>query len=435
MKGMLKIWLFMLAGAGLGIVLSQDNGYVLMSFGVYSVEMSLALLGVLGASAFGVLYLLIRTLVRARHLPHDVRDWNQRRGSRLSQQAMTRGLIEMSEGNWAAAERRLVKFADRSETPLLNYLVAARAAQLQGEHDRRDAYIRLAHEHMPSANIAVSLTQAELQLADQQLEQALATLRHLRNIAPKHTYVLRLLRRLYEQLGDWEHLKELLPELRKRKVEDADELHQLEIRTHRALLDQAFLSNDAARLQQAWNAVPKGLRSEAQVLADYAGHLQERGADDQAEPLLHDALKQRWDPTLIEIYGQLDISEPGRKLAALEKYLPQHADDPVLLLALGRLSLRAKLWGKARAYLEACIGRNGPADAYRELGHLLEGLHEPERALEMYRRGLSGITTAGLIPLPEEILHPQANRPMLDEYSLLVPPPHGARPDPEPSAG
>ena len=88
----------------------------------------------------------------------------------------------------------------------------------RGEHERRDAYIRLAHENMPSADVAVSLTQAELQLADHQLEQALATLRHLRSVAPKHTYVLRLLRRLYEQLGDWEHLRELIPELRRRKV-------------------------------------------------------------------------------------------------------------------------------------------------------------------------------------------------------------------------
>jgi hypothetical protein len=37
---------------------------------------------------------------------------------------------------------------------------------------------------MPSADVAVSLTQAELQLADHQLEQALATLKHLRSVAP-----------------------------------------------------------------------------------------------------------------------------------------------------------------------------------------------------------------------------------------------------------
>jgi len=189
MRALLKIWLFMLAGAGIGVVLTRDSGYVLMSFGNYTVEMSLALLLLMLVGLFGALYFGIRLLVRTLHLPKDVRDWKQKRGSRLAQQAMTRGLLEISEGNWRAAEKRLVRFAERSETPLLNYLAAARAAQLQGAHDRRDGYIRLAHETMPSADVAVSLTQAELQLADNQLEQALATLKHLRSVAPKHTYV------------------------------------------------------------------------------------------------------------------------------------------------------------------------------------------------------------------------------------------------------
>ena len=224
MSALLKVWLFVLTGAAIGVVLSRDTGYVLLSFGNYTVEMSLALLLMLIALLFGLLYFAIRLIARTLHLPQDVRDWKQRRGSRLAQQAMTRGLLEMSEGNWGSAEKRLVRFADRSETPLLNYLAAARAAQLQGAHDRRDGYIRLAHDAMPSADVAVSLTQAELQLADHQLEQALATLKHLRSVAPKHNYVLRLLRRLYEQLGDWEHLRELLPELRRRKVEDDADL-------------------------------------------------------------------------------------------------------------------------------------------------------------------------------------------------------------------
>lgn len=435
MSGLLKIWLFVLAGAGIGVVLSQDSGYVLMSFGKYTVEMSLALLLLLIAALFAALYFGIRLIVRTLHLPQDVREWKQRRGSRLAQQAMTRGLLEMSEGNWRGAEKRLVRFADRSETPLLNYLAAARAAQLQGAHDRRDGYIRLAHETMPSADVAVSLTQAELQLADHQLEQALATLKHLRSVAPKHNYVLRLLRRLYEQLGDWEHLRELLPELRRRGVEDDEDLKRLEIRTHRALLEQAFLSNDERRLGIAWADVPRNLRSEPQIVGDYAGYLQETGQDARAEELLRDALRKHWDAGLIETYGLLETAEPGKQLSRLERLLADHPDDPILLLTLGRLSLRAQLWGKARGYLEACIGRNGPAPAYRELGQLLERLHEPDKAIEVYRRGLSGTGGPEPVPLPHDIGRAKANRPMLDEQPRQ-PPPHGATTvDPEPSSG
>ncbi|MCB1789983.1 MAG: heme biosynthesis protein HemY [Gammaproteobacteria bacterium] len=432
MRSLLKIWLFVLAGAGIGVVLSHDSGYVLMSFGKYTVEMSLALLLLFVAALFGALYFGIRLVVRTLHLPQDVRDWKQRRGSRLAQQAMTRGLLEMSEGNWRGAEKRLVRFADRSETPLLNYLAAARAAQLQGAHDRRDVYIRLAHETMPSADVAVSLTQAELQLADHQLEQALATLKHLRSVAPKHNYVLRLLRRLYEQLGDWEHLRELLPELRRRKVDDEADLHRLEIRTHRALLEQAFLGRDERRLGIAWADVPRNLRDHPQILGDYAGYLQEFGQDHRAEQLLRDALRKQWDADLVEAYGLLDSAEPGKQLSQMERFLADHPDDPTLLLTLGRLSLRAQLWGKARGYLEACIGRNGPPQAYRELGQLLERMHEPDKAIDIYRKGLSGTGGPEPVPLPHDIGKNKANRPMLDEQRM-TPPSHTLGEDPEPS--
>ena len=413
MKALLKVWLFVLAGAGIGVVFSQDSGYVLLSFGRYTVEMSLALLLIVLGGLFIAMYFGIRLLVRTARLPEDVRGWKQRRGSHMAQQAMTRGLLEMSEGNWRSAERRLARFADRSETPLLNYLAAARAAQLQGAHDRRDGYIRLAHETMPSADVAVSLTQAELQLADHQLEQALATLKHLRSVAPKHIYVLRLLRRLYEQLGDWEHLRELLPELRRRKVEDEADLQRLEMRTHRALLEQAFLAGDEHRLEMAWADVPRGLRTEPQLLGDYAGYLLETGHDDKAEQLLREALRKRWDTGLVETYGLLETTEPGKQLSHMERLLADHPDDPTLLLTLGRLSLRAQLWGKARGYLEACIGRNGPAPAYRELGQLLERLHEPGKAIEIYRRGLSGVGGPDPVALPHDIGKTKVNRPML----------------------
>lgn len=403
MKGLVKIWLFLLLGAAVAAMVQRDNGYVLLSYDVWTIELSLALLLLVLGLGFTLLYFLIRLMVRTWQLPAQVHEWNARRGARLAQRSLTRGLLEMSEGNWKNGEKYLVKHAERSETPLLNYLAAARAAQLQGEHDRRDGYLRLAHEHMPSADVAVSLTQAELQLADRQLEQALATLNHLRSIAPSHVYVLRLLSRLYEQLGDWEHLRELLPELRKRKVSSTEELARLELRTYRALLEQGSLSVEPTRLGEAWKLVPKGLRHNEELLADYAGYLTERGKDTDAEQLLREVLKKQWSGRLIAIYGLLDTPHPGQQLTVAEKWLETQPRNPELLLALGRLSLRAKLWGKARDYLEACIAANGPVEAYRELGYLLEQMDEQESALRIYRKGILGSAGPEPISLPSHI--------------------------------
>jgi HemY protein len=429
MSSLLKLWLALLAGAVIAALAYRDSGYVMLSYGVWTVETSLALLLLAIAAAFVLLYFGLRFLARAARLPADTRTWRRTRGARLAREALTQGLLEMSEGNWKSAEKQLIRFADRSDTPLLNYLIAARAAQLQGEHERRDAYIKLAHESMPAADVAVSLTQAELQLADQQLEQALATLRHLRTIAPRHVYVLRLLLRLYEKLADWDQLRDLIPELRRHKVVPREEIAELEIKVHRALLERASLSVEKTRVVEVWEEIPRQVRRDHRLLADYTHYLQERGKDAVAEELLRDALRAAWSDDLVEIYGLLDTGEPARQIAFAESLLDANPQNAVLLLTLGRLCLRAKLWGKGRGYLEASIGAGGPIEAYRELGHLLEQRGEEALALGVYRRGLSGTGGPDPIPLPADVGTTPVNKPVLrNEPEVASPPPHGARP-------
>jgi heme biosynthesis-associated TPR repeat protein len=220
-----------------------------------------------------VLYLLLRFLVGLRRAPQRLQQWEQRRKALRARNALNRGLIELAEGDWPGAEKRLLKHAADSETPLLNYLAAARAAQQQGAHERRDHYLRLAHQGMPDADIAVGLTQAELQIAHRQMEQALATLTHLRTLAPRHGYVLKMLMRLYERLHDWEHLRDLLPELRKRKVLDAGAAERLEIRLHGELLAQAARGGDMEALRDAWNRVPRRLLHNPDLVLVYATQL------------------------------------------------------------------------------------------------------------------------------------------------------------------
>ncbi len=432
MSAVLKLWLALLAGGAIAAVVYRDSGYVLLSYGAWTVETSLALLALALAAAFTLVYLGLRLLAHVVRLPTDARNWRRERGARLARRALTHGLLDMSEGNWKAAERQLIRHAEGSDTPLLNYLVAARAAQLQGEHERRDHYIRLAHESMPAADVAVSLTQAELQLADHQLEQALATLRHLRGIAPKHGYVLRLLLRLYEKLGDWDQLRELIPELRHRKVIPAGEIAELEIKVYRALLERASLSVEKTRVFEVWAEIPRQVRREQRLLGDYAHYLQERGKDTEAESLLREALRQRLSDELVEVYGLLDTGQPARQIAFAESLLAAHPHNPTLLLSLGRLCLRARLWGKARGYLEASIGAGGPTAAFRELGHLLEQMGEQVQALAVYRRGL-GSGGPEPVPLPAEVGAGPINRPVLQRGPAVEsPPPHGARPSAEP---
>jgi len=372
----------------LALAVKEDNGYILIGYGQWTVEGSLAFFLLMNLLLFGALYLTLRILSRLGATPRKLHDWREYRGAKRARKALTQGLVELSEGNWKRAERDLVRFAGKSETPLLNYLAAARSAQQQDAHQRRDHYLQLAHESMPEADVAVGLTQAELQLDHAQLEQALATLKHLREIAPRHTHVLKLLKELYQRLGDWQELGQLLPELKRRKVVEPEELQALELRVFQNQLTVAAQNENQTLLQTVWNRIPAAIRFREEMVTTYVNHLMNRGEHNQVERVLYDAIDRHWSDDLVELYGRVPADDSARQLSMAEGWLKERPRSSVLLLTLGQLSLGNKLWGKARTYLEASIGIEPSSAAYRALGALLEKMDEKEKALSCFKAGL-----------------------------------------------
>jgi HemY protein len=412
---LIAAFLALLAAVVVTLWVKQDNGYVLIGYGQWTLEGSLALFTLAGLVLFLLLYLSLRILSRLWQMPERAAEWRRKRRIQRAHRSLTRGLVELAEGRWKVAERHLTHYAEQSETPLINYLAAARAAQLQGEHGRRDDYLHLAHQSMPSADVAVGLTQAELQLAHQQYEQALATLMHVRSLSPKHNYVLKLLKKLYENLGEWQKLEEILPDLRRRKVIGDKELQALERQVLRERLKQESVSVDS--LVRYWQTIPKELRQDQSMLTDYCRMMLPLGAGPRIEPLVASALNRYWNSELVELYGQIELNDPSHQLAVAEGWLKQHPEDALLLLTLARLALKNKLWGKARSYLEANIAIAPSPESYQQLGLLLEGMGEPDKATECFRAGL-GLAS----PEPGEL--PQiGQRPALGHQEPGISPP------------
>ncbi|MCB1762032.1 MAG: heme biosynthesis protein HemY [Gammaproteobacteria bacterium] len=424
MRALLTSLLALALSVVLTLAVKLDNGYVLIGFQQWSVEGSLALFLIFNLLIFVTLYILLRAFARVWSIPRQLHGWQDHRSQERARREFNRGLVQLSEGEWQNAEKSLVRFATRSEAPLLNYLAAARSAQQQGAHDRRDHYLRLAHACMPSADVAVGLTQAELQLEHAQLEQALATLRHLRTIAPRHTHVLKLLKILYERLGDWNELNALLPELKKRQVVAPAELKELEIRVCRMLLQSAAKSNDGDSLRTTWKSFPPQIRENEAMVMFYANHLKASAAEDEVVQLLRRALDHDWSDALAELYGSAEASDIAAQLTQAEKWLIDRPNNPTLLLALGRLCLKNRLWGKARSYLEASISIQPSPAAYSELGVLLEGMGEKEQALTNYRAALTLSSETPLPQLPVSLgVHNQLESPTQEEIPTDINPP------------
>lgn len=279
--------------------------------------------------------------------------------------------------------------------PLINFLGAARAAQKQNASMRRDLHLTDAHHSMPRATLAIGITQGELQYAQGQYEEALATLTHLRSIAPKHGYVLYLLMKVYERLGSWRELLALMSDLRRSDALTAQELAALEAKVHQQLFAAASQGKDPAKLRETWAQVPREMRQHADLIASYVEQLLALGqCDGECEALLREAIKRDFNATLVKLYGQVRSDDLARQLASAEGWLRDHERHPDLLLTLGRLALRNQLWGKARSYLEASLGCGPQPETYCELANLLYDLGEEERARELYRQGLQDVARA-----------------------------------------
>ena len=370
-----------------------DPGYVAINFRGYLVEMSVpVLLGLAVLLVFSVW--LIRRVVQA---PKRLGEAAGRYRSGRAGLKLTRGMIEVAEGNFARGEKLLARAASTSDAPLFNYLQAARAAHLQGKDERRDEWLKLAYEHTPEAANAVLLTQAELQLDREQYEQALATLRRIEENSKDHSYALALLGRLYFRLKDWAQLAEILPRLQKQGRVDQERLDKWATRVHTENFANAA---DGEAVIAEWKSVSKRLRAETALHDAYYMSLMRVGLHDKAEKDLVAALKTEWRAPLVRLFGLVEGIDPSKQLKRAEGWLARHEDDVDLLLAAARLCLRNELWGKARSYLETVIALRPTPEAYQEYGRLLTQLGETDAAADAYRQGLGMVAASPLTAIP-----------------------------------
>lgn len=397
----------LLLGVGVVAIIETDPGYVLVAYGNYTVETSLWV-GLLVLALFSfVIYAVVRLFRRLLGSQGSIASWLGSRRSRAASRLTTRGLISFIEGNWQRARRQLLRGAKNSEAPLINYLMAARASYRLNEPDRMREYLGAAEAAEAEAGIAVELTQAEMKLHAGQYEQALATLVRARRNAGRHPYVLDLLHRACYGLRDWEQLAGLLPELRKYKVLGGDALESLEREVYLGILSASARSKEGSSesLHKAWQRMPAHLKQDSRVLKDYVALLVAVGDSAPAEKVITRALKQQWDPALVRQYGLVEGEQPARQLAQAESWLSAHQSDPQLLLCLGRLSAREKLWGKARDYFESAYRVESTAEVCAELGRLTLALGEPKVAAAYDREGLKK-SQAQLpeLPMPEAMV-------------------------------
>jgi HemY protein len=220
-------------------------------------------------------------------------------------------------------------------------------------------------------------------------QTALNHLQDLQQRQGRHIAALRLELKARQYLGDAEGVLKLARQLEKRGGLQPEPAHAIRQRAYQEAL--ARRQGDAAQLLEYFNSLRREERDPRLTLS-VAGNLHQLGEDDAAAHLVEAALSEsEWSTELATLYGQLDCAEGAGKtltarIAKAEYWLRQRPEDSRLLLALGRMCERQKLWGKARNYLEASLALKPSREGYLTLARLLDGLGETETANRHFRR-------------------------------------------------
>ena len=392
----------LLLGAGLVTLVEQDPGYIYVSWRDSSIETSLWFGITLALVIWMFVALILKFITKILRSRLTLMDWLGSRKSRNATALSNRGLINFVEGNWEQSRKQLLRAARYTEAPLLNQLIAARASFRLGDVDEARRQLGIAETIDGDAGIAVELTQAELQLTAGQYEQALATLVRARANANKHPYVVELLARAHLQLEDWESLREILPELKKYKLNTSGHLSDTEERMWLGLMSSAIEAPDAeGAREKLWRSVPAELKSQKRFRQHFIEQLRYLKAYVALERWVIEFLDNEWDVTLIDSLGRFAPKQPKKLLKTLERWLAQQGKEYPLMMAAARVALHAHEWDRAETFLLEASQQEDAAEAAWLLSALYRATDRQEGAVKLLEQASRGLYGEPQVPLPE----------------------------------
>ena len=361
-----------------------SKGYVLLVYPPYRLEMALSFVIVALSVGFVALYGFLRLAFRTLQLPRQVRDYRLRRARSRARNAMDQALTAYFEGHYRRAEKFAAIALKLQESPALSAVVAARAAHEQRNIEARDNYLKAAEIVAPESRLLQLIAQAEFFVEDRRAREALDVLEAAKLIAPRNPAVMRLEVRAHSAAKNWSQVLDCLAQLHKYKDFDRKQMEPLRVNALRESL--AAKTHDSTSLKEFWRKMSAVDRLDAGLVDAGARAFIAHGLGDEAQDTIERALANQWDSDLALLYADVPSEKPLTQIERAEGWLKSHPNDATLLLALGKLCAKEKLWGKAQSYIEASLSVEPSRAAHAAYAQLMDKMGKPEEALHYNRR-------------------------------------------------
>ncbi|WP_413285567.1 heme biosynthesis protein HemY [Vibrio sp. MA40-2] len=387
------IFLFLVLGIGLfaGTQFSGQQGYVLISIADTTIEMSVTTMVIFIVALLALLFGLEYFIKKTMSMSSTTWNWFSVRKLKRARRNTNEGIIRLLEGDWQTAEKKVTRWANHHDMPLLCYLIASEAAQEMGDNSKREKYLQLA-EKQDNSRLAVQLTKARQQVREQNFDQSLEILTGLQADHGSNPLVLNLLKITYINLKLWQPLQDILPKLLKCNLIDAEEQSKLSQQAYCGMLEAVAQSEGSKGAVSLWNSLPRKVKRSSEVVACLARQLIARKADSEAYTLVLESLKKHRDDTLIELIPEMNLSDNYPAIVMLQGLIKKDEQDAAAHSALGKLFAHNEKWTEAQEHFEKALSVRANVSDYANLAIVLEKQDLTHAANDVSRQALTLIS-------------------------------------------
>ena len=388
MLRVLFLFLVLIASLVLGPMLAGHQGYVLIQTDNYNIETSVTGLAIMLIVLILVLFFIEWILRRILRTGARTRGWFAGRKSSKARKQTNAAMLKLAEGDHRQMEKLLARNADHAEQPVVNYLLAAEAAQQRGDDIRTNQYLERAAEIADTDQMPVDITRVRIQLAQGEIHAARHGVDRLLGQSPRHPEVLRLAEQAYLRTGAYGSLLEILPSMAKAGVRNDDEIRVLQEQAYIGMMNQLMAEEGSEGLKRWWKDQSRKTRHEVALQVAMATHLIECNDQDLAQEVILDGLKRQYDDRLVALMPKLRSGNPEQLEKTLRQLIKQNGTTPLLSSTLGQLLMKHGEWQQASEAFREALKQRPDAYDYAWLADALDKLHKPAEAAEMRREGL-----------------------------------------------
>ncbi len=388
------LWLAVLAGT-IALLLQNNQGSVVALAPPWRVDFSLNFLLLLLVTALWLAYRVGRLAQRVRDFPERVRAYRERRSELGALRGLREALKALFEGRFARAERAAQRAQAVPPVAALAALVGARAAHRMQEYQRREQWLERAE---PDAELATArlVLSAEMWSEQRDSARALQTIEQLHRSGARHIHAMRIALVAHLQSSHWNDAIRIVRALDKHRGLPAPASQAYKVLAYRGLVREA--AADVASLTRLWNTIPAADRAAPELALEAASCFNRLGRGTEAAQALEHALNQQWTERLLDEYARCADVNVSAAIAQVEAWIQEHGRTAAALRCLGRICLRARLWGKARNYLEESQRLAPDPDTALAMGELAESMGDSQTAALQFREAALGLAARNAHP-------------------------------------